>query len=162
MAVRMYVKDCKDNAIVQQVWNNSIPDEFDGNIDKLDLKAMMNLSGFRVKGFVGGFEVDSSVLDTKVPSTFIDNAYSDADGLKSTVYTFGDYANYILSNDKKKAVLIIGKTDHNGNRRDVVDHEELMVWVSQFGIDNILTRSAMRELLSSLAYTRNEDTIREM
>lgn len=157
MALRLNVISCKENLTVQRIWERNMPDQFDATMDDETFKTLSSVEGVRIDGFVGGVEVDASVLDQDVPSTFPGNVLIEDE--TETPIKFKDYCNFILSQDKAKAVLIVGKTDDNGNRRDVVGHDELMAWIKHFRIENMMTKSVMKSLLTSTAYTPVEDTI---
>lgn len=93
-------------------------------------------------GFIGAVEVPLATLDEQVPESFTGSTVVvGVDGDTVLNLTWCEFCNY-RENDTS-ALLIIGKTDANGNRKDVVGDTELREWVSYFGVENVLTKSEM-------------------
>lgn len=103
-------------------------------------------AGEEIIGFVGGVEVALNVLDGAVPDSFTGNTYAAEDGA-ITAYTWGAFGN-VIANDTN-AILIIGKTDENGNRQNVVGDAELREWTDYFGATNIMTKSEMMRKIAA-------------
>lgn len=93
-------------------------------------------SGEPIIGFIGAVEVPLTTLEEQVPESFT-GVGVDEDAVLNL--TWREFCNY-RENDTN-ALLIVGKTDENGNRKDVVGDTELREWVSYFGVENVLTKS---------------------
>ena len=117
--------------------------------------------GYIIDNFVGGVEVPIEEIKATVSTDFSASSIIDKDEKKIQVdwKTFGSY---ITSLDGKTALLRLGKTDSNGNRKEQVKDKELREWVKVFGIDNILTKSDYVALLRSDKYTKETKETEEV
>lgn len=153
MAVNIIAKDHKDNSTVQAKANVLIPERFSAGLSHQEFEDLV-AAGVPLDGFIGGVEVDISLLDEEVPDTFPKSYYTN-ENEEEQQKLWKDYCLYV-TNEKRnesdevttvadKALLKIGWVGINGNRPDIVKNDELLAWCEHFGdgldLSAILTKS---------------------
>lgn len=162
MTVKIKVAKEKDNDKVKELACCAIPDELNRGLYRDDFEDLIaeidKGEEIEITGFKGCVEVTSEVASTTVP-TYFPNSTKQIDEETTAQKTWLEYVcptRAKQSNDKAKYILPLGYADSKGNRKSELTHEELMLWVDQFGVENIKTLSEMKELMSSEDYTNEE------
>ena len=162
MTVKIKVKNEKDNTKVKELANCAIPDILTTGLYRDDFEDLIaeieKGEDIEISGFKGCVEIDASTASETVPSTFPNSTITNEDE-KTKQKTWLDYVcskRAKKSVDETKYILPLGYADSNGNRKESLTHEELMLWIDQFGVTNVLTFSEMKELISSEDYTTIE------
>lgn len=168
MKVKLRPKNNKDNPLFQKLINASKPDELEvelGNgflveiptpeVDKLLLE-----DGVEVDGMQGGIEVDISFIAEDVPAQFPRSSITEMIDEKEVTRQkkWDEYTSYRVSLDNTKALLTIGYRDFNGNRKDIVKHDEFIEWYKYFGRDSMLLNETLKLKIKS-DYVSEQDEL---
>jgi hypothetical protein len=115
------------------------------SLSKEEMVELYN-AGTEIYGFIGGVEVDTNILQEKVPSAFTGSSYTDEEGVDHS-YTWMQYARTFDSLTENKSIIQIGRCDANGNYANPISAAEFRTWADHWRIDNILTKSEMTALI---------------
>ena len=88
-------------------------------------------AGKDITGFIGGVEVDTAVLQEKVPDTFEDSSYTDEEGVEHR-RTWQEYARTFPSVNEGKSLMQFGHCDANGNFARPLSAAEFKTWMDHW------------------------------
>ena len=114
--------------------------------------------GVPIVNFVGGFEMDVSILEEEVPEHFINSSKSNENGTK-TQKKWKEYCIHYISLDNAKALLRIGYVNDTitWSRQDPVQGDEFSDWYEFFkDKSELLTWSLFANLLLPKTNKYNE------
>lgn len=97
--------------------------------------------GSNIHGFIGAVRMLNSKLTDLVPADWPYAKKAD-----NSAKNFSEYG-IVISISETESLVVVGYRDENGNRKGHVDNTELRLWVSHFGVSEVLTKSEMKVLI---------------